>query len=105
MQDTGTLLRSVTGGTGSKSTTTVKRLVVGTNVKYARAQQFGANITVTKRMQNFVMKKFGVNFFGKSNIIIPARPFLVVDAELKSELMKSLKFHMNNIKPVGGITK
>ena len=84
MQDSGTLLRSVSGGTGSKSITGTSRLVIGTNVKYARPLNDGATIMI----------------FGRHKANLPARPFMYFDAPMKDELSKALKFHLDNVKAI-----
>ena len=103
MQDTGRLLRSVTGrGRGTVVNETPKSLEIGTNlqsdgVSYPRVLQEGATITVTKRMKYYMMWRYGLHLKVGSTIRIPPRPFLYVDSRMKNDIGKAAKTMINVI--------
>jgi len=96
LMNTGTLLRSVTGGAGSKSVETPVRLIVGTNYRPAKLMQEGGTISVTPRMRMFFAAAHGIHLKKSTTTMkIPARPFMFFSNKDKSELRKGAIFHLN----------
>ena len=88
LRDTGRLMASVTTRAGvvrETHTATSHVLEIGTNVKYANAHQFGVNKSVNVRAHARKGKPVRAH---SRRMNIPARPFLVLQAQDKTEIMQ-----------------
>ncbi len=92
--DTGRLRNSISGRPNGAVS-----FVVGTNVKYARLQNFGGTITAKKA--KYLKFRVGSRWVSKKSVTIPARPFFPTQAlpkvweeaffEVASEYLSSLR--------------
>ncbi len=80
LQDTGELRRSVRYQVYSGAR--VNYLVIGSNLKYSRVHNFGANINVHRGTQSWTVK-------------IPARPFLVITPADKKKILDMMRSYVS----------
>lgn len=82
LRDTGRLRNSIIPKADSEGVT------VGTNVSYAAVHQFGA--TIRPKNKPFLMFKTGDGRFVRTKkVVVPARPFLPIDANGQASLPRS----------------
>jgi phage virion morphogenesis protein len=86
LSDTGRLRRSFTVRAYPD------RAEVGTNVKYAAIHQFGGIISAKNRP--YLKFKIGDRWVSKKSIIIPARPFLMVQDEDWGKMQRYLEKYL-----------
>lgn len=83
--DTGRLRLSIVGpgeGVQEVSPTAIK---LGTMLRYAHVQQYGATISVTPRMRAKLSHLIG-RYFAGSKVVIPPRPFLWLSETAKTRI-------------------
>ena len=94
LRDTGRLMASVTSNAGvarETHTATSHVLEIGTNVKYANAHQFGFSGTVNVRAHSRKGKPVRAH---SRRMNIPARPFLVLQAQDKTEIIEAIREYL-----------
>jgi phage gpG-like protein len=74
--DTGRLRASLLGGPNHVERQAGTQIVVGTNVQYAGAHEFGTTIPVTEGVRNALGAKYGVWVRVGGTLRVPPRPYL-----------------------------
>lgn len=70
---------------------------VGTNVLYAATHQFGA--TIRARNARHLKFRLGDRFVSKTEVTIPARPFIGISADDRAEIAEILIDHLREALP------